>query len=61
MTFAKSHKQPATLTHDFRWLAPTQVNLGTLRAAEQRGTIPAAFRALPSTYLPLPGFDEWVR
>ena len=50
------HQRTATLTNNFRWLSPTQANLTSLHAAEQRGVIPASFRALPSTYLPLPGF-----
>jgi hypothetical protein len=61
VTFSKAHERPATLTHTFRWLSPTRANLGTLHAAEQRGAIPAGFRALPSTYLPLPGFDGPAR
>jgi hypothetical protein len=55
-TFTEPHHQVATLTISFRWLSPTRANLGTLHAAEQRGAIPASFRSLPSTYLPLPGF-----
>jgi hypothetical protein len=55
-TFTQAHHQTGTLTHDFRWLSPTQANLATLHAAEQHSTIPATFRALPSTDLPLPGF-----
>jgi hypothetical protein len=56
-TFTKPHQRTATLTHDFRWLSPTKANLASLHAAEQRGVIPTSFRALPSTDLPLPGFD----
>jgi hypothetical protein len=56
-TFTKPHQRTATLTHDFRWLPPTKANLAGLHAAEQRGVIPTSFRALPSTDLPLPGFD----
>jgi hypothetical protein len=55
-TFTEPHHGAATLTTDFRWLSPTQANLATLHAAEQHSTIPATFRALPSTDLPLPGF-----
>jgi hypothetical protein len=55
-TFTEAHRT-ATLTHDFRWLSPTKANLAALHAAEGRGTIPASFRSLPSTDLPLPGFD----
>ena len=55
-TFTEPHHGAGTLTIAFRWLSPTTANLGTLHAAEQRGTIPAGFRSLPSTYLPLPGF-----
>jgi hypothetical protein len=51
------HQRTATLTNNFRWLSPTRANRASLHAAEQRGVIPASFRALPSTYLPLPGFD----
>jgi hypothetical protein len=55
-TSTEAHRT-ATLTHDFRWLSPTKANLASLHAAEQRGVIPASFRSLPSTDLPLPGFD----
>ena len=55
-TFSEPQHRVATLTTGFRWLSPTQANLGTLHTAEQRGAIPASFRPLPSTYLPLPGF-----
>jgi hypothetical protein len=51
------HQGTATLTNNFRWLSPTTANLARLHAAEQRGVIPASFRALPSTDLPLPGFN----
>ncbi len=60
-TFTQPHHRAATLTTTFRWLPPTQANLGALHAAEQRGAIPASFRSLPPTYLPLPGFDEPAR
>jgi hypothetical protein len=56
-TFARPHHPAATLTNDFRWLSPTQANLARLHTAQQRGTSPASFRSLPSTDLPLPGFD----
>jgi hypothetical protein len=56
-TFTEAHHRTATLTQDFRWLSPTQANLARLHVARQRGTIPASFRSLPSTDLPLPGFD----
>jgi hypothetical protein len=55
-TFTEAHRT-ATLTHDFRWLSPAKANLARLHAAGQRGSIPASFRSLPSTDLPLPGFD----
>jgi hypothetical protein len=56
-TFTQPHHQPASLTDDFQWLSPTQANLARLHEAEQRSPIPASFRALPATYLPLPGFN----
>jgi hypothetical protein len=55
-TFTKAHRT-GTLTHDFRWLSPTKANLARLHAASERGRIPASFRSLPSTDLPLTGFD----
>ncbi|HEY1671350.1 MAG TPA: hypothetical protein VGG50_01445 [Streptosporangiaceae bacterium] len=55
-TFTEAHRT-GTLTHDFRWLSPTTANLARLHAASERGRIPAAFRSLPSTDLPLPGFE----
>ncbi|HEY2280986.1 MAG TPA: hypothetical protein VGI00_21720 [Streptosporangiaceae bacterium] len=55
-TFTQGHRT-GTLTHDFRWLSPTKANLARLHEATERGAIPASFRALPSTDLPLPGFD----
>jgi hypothetical protein len=55
--FTGAHGRTATLTDNFRWLAPTRANQAALHAAEQRGVVPASFRALPSTDLPLPGFD----
>jgi hypothetical protein len=60
-TFTEPHRRAATLTNDFRWLSPSQAHLGTLHAAEQRSAIPPGFRALPSTYLPLPGFNGPLR
>jgi hypothetical protein len=54
--FTEAHRT-ATLTHDFRWLSPTKANLVRLHAASERGSIPASFRSLPATDLPLPGFD----
>jgi hypothetical protein len=56
-TFQQAHKRPAVQTDNFRWLSPTTGNLAALHAAGQRGTIPAGFRSLPSTYVPLPGFN----
>jgi hypothetical protein len=47
----------ATLTDSFRWLSPSPANLAQLHAASGRGVIPASFRALPSTDLPLSGFN----
>ena len=41
------------MTDNFRWLSPTKTNLAGLHAAEERGTIPASYRALPSTYAAL--------
>ena len=41
------------MTDDFRWQSPTKTNLARLHAAEERGTIPASFRSLPSTYAPV--------
>jgi hypothetical protein len=55
-TFTEAHRT-ATLTHDFHWLSPTKANLARLHAASERGSIPASFRSLPATDLPLPGFD----
>jgi hypothetical protein len=55
-TFTKAHRT-GTLTRDFRWLSPTKANLGRLQAASERGSVPASFRSLPSTDLPLPGFE----
>jgi hypothetical protein len=55
--FTGAHGRTATMTDNFRWLSPTKANLASLHAAEQRSVIPASFRALPSTDLPLPGFD----
>ena len=60
-TFTAPGKQAATLTDNFRWLSPTKANLGLLHAAKQRSLIPAGFRALPATYLPLPGFSGPLR
>jgi hypothetical protein len=60
-TFTEPHHQAATLTRDFRWLPPTQANLARLHSASGNGTIPASFRLLPTTDLPLPGFDGPAR
>jgi hypothetical protein len=56
-TSSAPHQEAATLTNDFAWLSPTPANLARLHAASGRGVIPASFRALPSTDLPLPGFN----
>jgi hypothetical protein len=53
----QSHRRAATMTDNFRWQSPTKTNLAGLHAAEERGTIPASYRSLPSTYAPLPGFE----
>ena len=37
------------MTDNFRWQSPTKTNLAGLHAAEERGTIPASYRSLPST------------
>ena len=41
--------------YDYRWLQPTRANLAELRAAIRRARIPAGFRKLPATYLPVAG------
>lgn len=40
----------------YEWLLPTQANLAALHAAIRQATIPAGFRPLPPTDLPLPVF-----
>jgi hypothetical protein len=53
----QAHRHAATMTDNFRWQSPTKTNLAGLHTAQERGTIPASYRSLPSTYAPLPGFD----
>jgi hypothetical protein len=43
---------PGTLTGDFRWVQPTQANLGALRV-----TAPAGFKQVHSGGLPVPGLN----
>ncbi len=43
---------PGTLTGDFRWVQPTQANLGALRV-----TVPAGFKQVQSGGLPVPGIN----
>ena len=43
---------PGTLTGDFRWVQPTQANLGDLRV-----TVPGGFERAPTGGLPVPGLD----
>jgi hypothetical protein len=43
---------PGTLTGDFRWVEPTQDNLGALQVR-----VPGGFRQVPSGGLPVPGID----
>jgi hypothetical protein len=43
---------PGTLTGDFRWVQPTQANLGALRV-----TIPDGFKQVQAGGLPVPGIN----
>jgi hypothetical protein len=52
----QSGGQHRVLVQDYRWLPPDTANLAALHAAIRQATIPAGYRLLPSTYLPLPGF-----
>jgi hypothetical protein len=43
---------PGTLTGDFRWVQPTQANLGALRV-----TVPDGFKQVHAGGLPVPGIN----
>jgi len=53
--FAGLGQRYQQLVADFRFLPPTQANLGALHAAIKRAPIPATFRPLPAGYIVLAG------
>jgi hypothetical protein len=48
----------AVLVQNYRWLPPNAAGLAALHAAIRQAVIPAGFRMLPSTDLPLPDFGQ---
>lgn len=55
-TFLPPWGNNSVRVEDFRWLPPTPANLAALHAAIRQAAIPAGFRLLPPTDLPLVGF-----
>lgn len=57
-SFVQPRTKTVMLTENYQWLRRTAANLAALHAAIQQSAIPAGFRSLPATDLPLAGLND---
>jgi hypothetical protein len=57
-SFVQPHTKTVVLTENYQWLRRTAASLAALRTAIQQSAIPAGFRSLPATDLPLTGIND---